>query len=207
MPRVHPFCRRRGWVFLALLLLAPTALFAGGGPFNTLVVVNTNSADSVDLGDYYAAAHGIPAHHICRLGIDTNLRSLTFTQFRNELRNPIYDHIAAENLDGQIDFLVLCQDFPTRVNDLQGLSASLFYGPRYSGSSGCAPPIPFTHNEYYRAERAFRSADGWSSTNGFVAFHLVAADLDTAKAVADRGAAARSSFPSSAIYLHMLGGR
>lgn len=208
MPRVHPCCRRRGWVFFALLLLAPTALFAGGGPFNTLVVVNTNSEDSVDLGGYYAAAHGIPAHHICRLGIDTNLQTLSSNEFRSLLLSPITNHIAAENLDGQIDFLVLCQDFPTRVNDdLQGLSASLFYGPRYSGSSGCAPPIPFTHNEYYRAERAFHSADGWSSTNGFVAFHLVAADLDTAKAVADRGAAARSSFPSAAIYLHMLGGR
>ena len=207
MAILRPF--RRGPVLwaLALLLAAPSALFAGGGPFNTLVVVNTNSADSVELGEYYAAAHGIPAHQICPVGIDTNWGSITFTQFRNKLRNPVYSHIAANGLSNRIDFVVLCQDFPTRIEDTEGISASLFYGfkdaPRYV-EEGCNLPV-YTSNEFYRAERAFRSADGWNDTNGFVTFHLIASNLPTAKLVADRGAAAQSSFPSSAIYLYNLG--
>ena len=193
--------------FWAVGLLAPALAFAGGGPFNVLVVVNTNSANSVELGDYYAAAHGIPAHQICAVGIDTNWGSITYTQFRNGLRNPVNSHIAANGLGNQIDFVVLCQDFPTRIEDAEGISASLFYGfknaPRYV-EEGCNLPLDAT-NEFYLAERAFRSADGWNGTNGFVAFHLIASNLPTAKLVADRGAAAQSSFPPSAIYLYNLG--
>ena len=193
--------------FWALGLLAPVLAFAGGGPFNTLVVVNTNSADSVELGEYYAAAHGIPEHQICSVGIDTNWGSITYTQFRNGLRNPIYSHIAAHGLSNRIDCVVLCQDFPTRIEDAEGISASLFYGfqdaPRYV-EEGCNLPVYVT-NAFYRVERAFRSADGWNGTNGFIAFHLIASNLPTAKLVADRGAAAQSSFPPSAIYLYNLG--
>lgn len=206
-----PFPRQsnRRPVLLGLLALAagPALAWAGGNAFRTLVVVNTNSTNSVVLGEYYAAAHGIPDHHVCRLGIDTNWGSITFPQFRNGLRNPINDHIAAEGLGGQIDFVVLCQDFPTRIEDTEGVAAALFYGfqdaPRYA-EIGCNLPDD-TSNEYFRAERAFRSADGWNATNGFIAFHLMASNLATAKLVADRGAAAQSSFPSASIHLHIYG--
>lgn len=191
--------------FWAFCLLAPALAFAGGGPFNTLVVVNTNSADSVELGDYYAAAHGIPAHHVCRLGIATNLATLATNEFYALVRNPVANHIAANGLSGQIDYLVLCQEFPTRINNAQGLSASLFYGPRYGGTYGCYPPTSFTSNEYCRAERAFRSTDDWNSTNGFIAFHLISSNLASSKLVVDRGVAAQSSFPSAAIYLNYYG--
>ena len=191
----------------ALGLLAPALAYADGNAFRTLVVVNTNSADSVELGAYYAAAHGIPDHQICSVGIATNLASLTSIQFRNWLRNPIYDHLAAEDLEGRIDFVVLCQDFPTRIDDTEGIPAALFYGfknaPRYA-EVGCNLP-EYVSNEYYRAERAFRSADGWNATNGFVAFHLIASNLPTAKLVADRGVAAQSSFPAATINLHIYG--
>ncbi len=207
MSTIRPFLRAPALAALALLFSAPLPLFAGGGPFNTLVVVNTNSAASVELGGYYAAAHGIPGHHICSVGIDTNLATLSTNQFYSLLRDPVTNHIATNGLSGQIDFLVLCLQFPTRINNAQGLSASLFYGPRYAGTDGCYPPTSFTSNAYFRAERAFRSSDGWNSTNGFVAFHLIASNLPTAKLVADRGAAAQAAFPPSAIYLYTLGSK
>jgi len=190
---------------VSLLLGYPIGAWAGGGAFNTLVVVNTNSADSVELGDYYAAAHGIPDHHICEVSIATNLYTLTTNQFNTLLRDPIRTHITNENLEAQIDFVVLCQDFPTRINNKQGLTTALFYGPRYSGTSGCAVPSSFTSNEYHQAEQAFFSSDGWTSTNGFIAFHLIASNLPTAKLVVDRTTNSLSTFPSAAIYLYMRG--
>lgn len=207
MPPLRQFSCRTSRLLLALLWLAPASLFAGGGPFNTLVVVNTNSADSVELGNYYAAAHGIPGHHICPVGIDTNLVSVTSNEFQSLLLDPITSHIATNGLAGRIDCLVLCQAFPTRVRNVEGVSASLFYGfknaPSY-GEASCNLPT-YTTNAYYRAERAFRSADGWNSTNGFIAFHLIASNLPTAKLVADRGATAQSSFPPSTVQLFFLG--
>ena len=200
---------------LASLALLATAAFscAAGSPnaFRTLVVVNTNSADSVELGEYYATAHAIPPHHICRLGITTNLVSLTSNDFHTLLVSPITNHIATNGLSGQIDFLVLCQDFPTRVRNVEGVSASLFYGfknaPAYNeGGIGCNLP-EYTSNAYFRAEQAFHSAAGWNSTNGFIAFHLIASNLPTAKLVVDRGAAAQSTFPASSFNLHIYGSR
>lgn len=182
---------------------------AGGGAFNTLVVVNTNSADSVELGGYYASQHGIPAHQICPVGIATGTVTLTSNQFFTLLRDPIQAHLAAEHLAGQIDYVVLCGDLPTRVRNVEGVSASLFYGfhnaPGYNeGGIGCNLPL-HTTNSYYRAERAFRSAAGWNNTNGWVAFHLLGTNLANAKQVVDRGAAAQSTFPAGGVYLYDLG--
>lgn len=188
---------------LALLLPAPAR---AGSPnaFRTLVVVNTQSVESVELGDYYAAQHGIPPHHICEVSIAPNTVSLTSHQFFSLLRDPINNHIAAENLAGQIDFVVLCYDLPTRVRNVEGVTASLFYGfhnaPSYHEAGRCNLPEE-TASDYYLAERAFRSADGWNNTNGFVAFHLTTSNLPTAKLVADRGAAAQSTFPEGHVYL------
>jgi len=205
MQLLHPYWKGLGLTFLSILLAKSPAVLASGKAFNTLVVVNTNSADSVELGDYYAAAHGIPSHHICSIGINTNRTSLFPSEFQSLVRTPITNHIAAENLDGQIDFIVLCQEIPTRINNRQGLSASLFYGSRYSGTSGCDPPTSFTTNAYYRAEQAFRFGDAWNATNGFISFHLIASDLPVAKLITDRGVAAQSSFPPASINLYLYG--
>ncbi|MCU0781172.1 MAG: TIGR03790 family protein, partial [Akkermansiaceae bacterium] len=199
-------CRLAG---LLLLLVLPLHLQAGGGPFHTLVVVNTNSADSVELGAYYAERHGIPPHHVCRLGLATNLETVTSNEFQSLLIAPITNHIATNGLAGRINVLVLCQAFPTRVRDVEGLGASFFYGFKnapgtFEAPVGCKLPA-YTSNTYFRAERTFRSADGWNATNGFIAFHLVASNLVTAKLVVDRGVAAQAAFPPASVYLHNLG--
>lgn len=193
---------------LALLLAWPLLSVAGGRAFNTLVVVNTNAPDSIELGDYYADAHDIPSHQLCSLGLATNRVSLSSNEFQTLIYAPITNHIAAEELEGQIDYVVLCGAFPTRVNGSEGLTASLFYGfknaPSYYEAGECNLPS-YTSNAFYRSERTFRSADDWNATNGFIAFHLIASNQATAKLVVDRGAAAQASFPSSSIQLHNWG--
>jgi uncharacterized protein (TIGR03790 family) len=198
------------WAILALLLASSPVCASSGRAFNTLVVVNTNSLNSIELGDYYAAAHGIPAHQICPLDIATNLTSITSNEFHDLILTPVTNHIAAEGLDGQIDFLVLSWDFPTRIRDVEGVTASLFYGFKnapghYDPPADVCKLAAGTSNAFYRAERAFRSSDGWNAINGFIAFHLVASNLATAKLVVDRGAAAQASRPAGSIYLNSLG--
>ena len=212
----HPGLRRFGLGLFAACGLAPAMLLAGGGPFHTLVVVNTNSTESVELGAYYANAHGIPAHHICRVGYTNNLGSITSNEFRSLLLAPVTNHIATNGLTGRIDFLVLCGNLPTRVGGTphyeaaESVASSLFYGfknaPGYWDTPYGTCKLPaYTSNAYFRAERAFRSADGWNSTNGFIAFHLVATNLTVAKLVVDRGAAAQTSAPPATVNLHSLG--
>ena len=52
------------------LVLAPALASAGGGPLDTLVVVNSSSRDSRALGAYYAEKHGIPPSHLCTIAVD-----------------------------------------------------------------------------------------------------------------------------------------
>ncbi len=210
----RPGLRRLGWGLFAACGLAPAVLLAGGGPFHTLVVVNTNSVESVELGNYYADAHGIPAHHICPVGIDTNLSEISSNQFQSLLWGPVTNHIATNGLAGRIDFLVLCGTLPTRLlnsssRPVESASAAFFYGyknaPDYwDAPAGCKLPV-YTSNQYFRAERAFSSTHGWNATNGFIAFHLVATNQEVAKLVVDRGAAAPTSAPPATINLHSLG--
>lgn len=204
-------CRTAGWALLLLLVFAGPVQAASGRAFHTLVIVNTNSADSVELGEYYAAAHGIPPHHICPVGFATNQSNFTtFNDFHSLLFTPVTNHMATNGLAGRIDYLVLCYNLPTRVRDAEGVSSTFFYGfkniPTYwePPANTCKLP-PESSNAYYLAERAFRSADAWNDTNGFIAFHLVAFDLDSAKLVVDRGAAAQASHPPASINLHILG--
>jgi uncharacterized protein (TIGR03790 family) len=192
---------------LPLLLLAlcslPAPARAGGGPLNTLVVVNGASRDSRALGAYYAEKRGIPPSHICTLKTDARSPSITLDAFDREIRMPILAHIANHGLDGQIHFLVLCMGIPSRVENFNGLTAALFYGYK-----AWTPDMPQCHiisnsvNQYFGAETAYTATAGWNRTNAPIPFLLTADNLATAKQVVDRGAAADATFPEGVFALH-----
>ena len=110
---------------LALALLLPVVrTSAGGGPLNTLVVVNSTSRDSRALGAYYIAQHGIPPSHLCTIKTDPRAPSISRHFFEREIQVPIQAHIANHKLEGQIHYLVLCMDIPSRVDNFNGLTAA-----------------------------------------------------------------------------------
>src|SRR5712664_2375635 len=61
---------------------------AGGSGLNTVVVVNQNSTNSCELGNYYAEQRQVPAENVLRIswaGTNTSWSGLDFT---NNLLNP-----------------------------------------------------------------------------------------------------------------------
>ncbi|MDR0993492.1 MAG: TIGR03790 family protein, partial [Verrucomicrobiota bacterium] len=169
---------------------------AGGGPLNTLVVVNGNSRDSRLLGTYYAEKHGLSASHICTIHVDARASSISREAFENDIRMPIAAHLAQHQLEGQIDYLVLCMGIPTRVENFNGLTAALYYG--YKEKAPDAPLCniaPDSVNQYYASELAYSARAGWNQTNTPIPFLLTAADLATAKQVVDRAVLANQSPP------------
>ena len=187
--------------FFALVLL-PAVAFAGAGPMDTLVVVNGASRDSRALGAYYAEKHGLPPSHVCTIKTDPRSPSISRAFFEREIRQPISEHLALHKLDGQIHFLVLCMDIPSRVENANGITAALFYG--FKSPAPDAPQCnvaPDSVNQYYAAEMAYSSTAGWNQTNAPIPFLLTAADLETAKQVVDRAAAAVGSFPDGVFCL------
>jgi uncharacterized protein (TIGR03790 family) len=200
-------CVRRFWKSIAAVLcLATHASHGGGGPMNTLVVVNTASRDSRALGAYYAEKRGIPASHLCSIRTDPRASSISLEALENEIRAPILQHVAKEKLDGQIHYLVLCMGIPSRVESLNGITAALFYG--YKTPLPDAPQCnvaPRSANQYFGSERAYTSTAGWNRTNAPIPFLLTADSLETAKRVVDRSVAADASFPEGVFCLHGSG--
>ncbi len=189
-------------LFFTLVLL-PVLTLAGIGPLNTLVVVNSTSRDSRALGAYYAEKHGIPASHLCTVKVDSRIPTLTRRDFERDIQLPIQAHIANHMLAGQIHFLVLCMDIPSRVDNNNGITSVLFYGYRET-----APGAPMCNiasnsvNQYYAQETTYTSTAGWNKTNSPIAFLLTAADLDTAKQVVDRAVSSHAASPDGVFYLY-----
>ncbi len=192
-------------LFLAFVLL-PWLALAGGGPMNVLVVVNGSSRDSRALGAYYLEKHGIPQNHLCSIQVDPRSPSISLDDFDRDVRAPILAHVANNRLDGQIHFLVLCMDIPSRVENNNGITSVLFYG--YKPPIRDAPPCHVASNsvnQYFGTETAYTSTAGWNKTNAPIPFLLTAANLDTAKQVVDRAVASVAAFPDGAFCLYGSG--
>jgi uncharacterized protein (TIGR03790 family) len=191
---------------LLALVLLPALARAGGGPLNTLVVVNGASRDSRALGAYYAEKHGLPESHLCTVQADPRAATISLADFERDIRAPIAAHIANRQLAGQIHFLVLCMDLPSRVAGDNGLTAALFYGykPKAPDAKICNIASNSV-NQYFGAELAYTSTAGWNRTNTPIPFLLTAADLATAKRVVDRGVASLAAFPAGAFCLYGSG--
>jgi uncharacterized protein (TIGR03790 family) len=197
------FCLRTVfWVFCLLPLLA----HGGVGPLNTLVVVNDTSRDSRALGAYYLEKHGIPETHLCHIKVNPRAPSISREAFERDIRAPIFAHISRQKLAGQIHFLVLCMDAPSRVENNNGLTSVLFYG--YKATAPAAPLCNLASNsvnQYYAAETAYTSTAGWNKTNMPIPFLLTAPGLETAKQVVDRAVASDSAFPEGVFCLYGSG--
>jgi uncharacterized protein (TIGR03790 family) len=191
-----------GILALALLCCVVPAS-AGSGPLNTLVVINRASRDSRALGAYYAEQRGIPPSHLCTIQTDARSPSLTIEAFERDIRAPILAHIAENGLAGQIHYLVLCMGIPSRVENFNGITATLFYG--YKPATPDAPRCHIASNsvnQYYGTEIAYTSTAGWNQTNAPIPFLLTADDLQTAKQVVDRSVAADAAFPDGIFCLY-----
>ena len=66
---------------LAVLLVSAGELFAGGSGLNVVVVVNQNSTNSVQLGNYYCEKRGVPPQNLLRINWTGGNISWTPVQF------------------------------------------------------------------------------------------------------------------------------
>src|SRR5438270_11793551 len=105
---------------LLVLFLAWQAInaLAGGSGLNLVVVVNQNSSNSVQLGNEYCTARGVPPGNLFRM---TNWAGGSIawlnSEFEGYLRDPLFDFIARNGLTNQITYVLLSMDIPYRVTE------------------------------------------------------------------------------------------
>jgi len=193
----------RGTIGFLLLIAGVIEAWAGGGPQNVLLIVNDQSANSLELGHYYASRHGVPQHNICHVSLDPALYATTNTFFQTAVVHQVRNHIEAFKLSNQIDYLVLSMDLPSRINEVESSTAQLFYGCRYAASyfiSGCNLPSN-TRNYYYKAERGFHHSSSFNGTNYYLSFSLTVPDVQSGKNLIDRALNAYRTAPTGTMYL------
>src|SRR5512135_2671416 len=111
------------WHHLASMLFfsALTArLWAGGSGLNVVVVVNQNSTNSVQLGNYYCEKRQVPPQNLLRTSWAGGNVWWTKSDFESAILTPLLTMLATRQLTNQIDYVLLSMDFPYRVDNGAG---------------------------------------------------------------------------------------
>lgn len=114
---VHSPRRAIGWgtIALVLLLVMQRATFAGGGPENLLLLVNSQSPTSRAVANYYAQLRSVPASNVVSLDVPVSGK-MTVDDFRTKILMPTLQAMASRGIAGQIDYIVYSADFPTQID-------------------------------------------------------------------------------------------
>ena len=122
----------RLWMpLLFLLVAAPWSLNAGGTGLNVAVVINTNSPDSIALGNYFCEQRQVPPENVLRMSWSGGNMHWSLAQFQAHLLQPLQAMIEGRGLSSQIHFVALSMDIPFSVTNeyaVNSTTAVLFYG-------------------------------------------------------------------------------
>src|SRR5882757_304193 len=203
---------RRGllWPVLLAWVVSLLPVYGGGSGLNVIVVVNQNSSNSVELGNYYCEKRQVPPQNVLRTTWPGGNDGWLEADFETVILNPLLSMISTRGLTNQIDYVVLSMDFPFRITEAIGYNsttADLFYGFKPDGPA--QPGLPASCNlptvsasSYAASEGIFRfSHPTTATTNSFLAMMITSTSLDAAKAVVDHGLASDSTFPTQTVIL------
>ena len=197
---------------LAVLLVSAAGLFAGGSGLNVVVVVNQNSTNSVQLGNYYCERRGVPPQNLLRINWTGGNTTWTRSDFEANLLNPLVAMLAGRSLTNQADYVVLSMDIPFQVTDTNGINsttAALFYGFKTddctsdcpAGTPGCNLPAA-SSNAYVGSEGIFRQTPPIAAgSNSWLVTMITSSNLAQAQAIIDGGVASDGAFPTQTVWL------
>jgi len=89
--------------------------FAGGGPENVFVLVNSNSADSMRIANHYVDIRQIPATNVLYIPYEGSKVVTSGKVMREQFLLPTLAAIKERKLGAQIDYIVYSSDFPYRI--------------------------------------------------------------------------------------------
>ena len=113
--------RARLWGLRSLLSLvagaaiAPAA-YAGGGPENVFLVVNSADRKSMAIANQFIELRNIPNGSVLHIAWPTPPHDTTLELFRDQILVPVIEQIKARGLEDQIDYIIYSSGFPYRVD-------------------------------------------------------------------------------------------
>jgi uncharacterized protein (TIGR03790 family) len=192
---------RPPWLLLTILGLSCALLRqqvdAGGSGLNTVVVVNQNSTNSLELGNYYCASRQVPPNNLLRISWPGPNTAWTSSDFQADLLQPLLNLLATGQLTNQVDYVVLSMDIPFQTlngTNLNSTTSALFYGLK--------PDTNGTANTYAGSEATFRLAKPATALGySFMATMLTANSLAEAEQLVDQGVSSDEQSPNQPVLL------
>jgi len=108
---------------LAALVFAP-ALAVAQTSANLLLVVNSNSPQSIAIAAHYAKVRAVADRNIVRIST-VDAETISRTDYGSTIESPIARWLARHQLQDQVLFLVLTKGVPLRVEGTGGLSGTV----------------------------------------------------------------------------------
>ncbi len=172
-------------ILLLLSTLCATVNAKDLGPDNVAILVNGTSPESVEIGEHYRQARGIPEANLCAVATTTEYET-TLAAYESEIRAPLADCLLAAGIEQQVLFIVVTWGIPGAITDggepVIGLSTR-------SVDSFLVDPfdaIPGQDNPYFGSDLPFRRENGHV---GYLVTRLDGPSPAIARALVDRALA------------------
>lgn len=162
-------------VFLALLAQVS---FAAG---KVLVVINKDSSDSKEIGNYYVSKRHIPAQYVCKLECKTDevVRGETY----DKIKAAIKSHLTKNKIKDKVDYIVLTKGIPIRsVRDGKTFSVDSMLTLLWSDAANDR-----TDNPYFNAKEHF----SYKKMGMYLVTRLDGYTVEDAKKLVDNSLAAK----------------
>ena len=179
------------WLFAAAGLVISAAGLENGS--NVLLVINQNSPESRQIGDYYARRRAVPAANVCRIQT-TTVETIERREYDNNIAKPVRACLESRKLSEQVLFIVTTLGTPLRINGGGGIRGDLASVDSeltllYHAMKGLTLPLNgATPNPYFQADSSF----GHPRYPMYLVTRLAAYDVKTVIAMIERGMIARN---------------
>ena len=177
----------------ALLLILPVWLLAQK-PEDVLVVVNSASPLSLQIGDYYTKRRAIPLENVCRLRV-TAEEEISRDTYNLAIASKIAAFLKSRRLEERILYIVTTSGLPLRIQGSTGLT-----GDTASVDSELTMLYLGLHKQTYRLEGPVRSPF-FGNRNAvfrhpdfpmYLVTRLAGYDFDDVRGIIDRSLEARN---------------
>ena len=108
------------WLIFAACgtLLVVRPVWAGGGPENVLLVVNSADADSLTIANHFVQLRQIPTSNVMYLDWRGSDAKTDINTFRDKILVPVLNELDTRKLAPQIDYVVYSSSFPWAIDFL-----------------------------------------------------------------------------------------
>jgi uncharacterized protein (TIGR03790 family) len=176
-------------------------LHAGGSGLNTVVVVNQNSSNSCELGNYYCQYRQVPPENVLRINWSGGNTLWSSNDFQTNLVMPLLNMLTTRQLTNQVEYVVLSMDIPFQTSfgsTVNSTTSALFYGLRLGNGNDSFGVT----NSYAGSEGAFYQTTPAGATGySFLAAMITAGSLAQAKQLVGQGVTGDCTSPQKSVVL------